>query len=109
MPPKKRLSSSRNAPGGTDAGPAFRVTHPFHPGHGQQFSVVTVRHNWGAQLIYYRDRRGQLRSISAAWTDLEPADPFVTISAGRSPFRLEDLLELVRLVAVLKREVPHGR
>ncbi len=71
--------------------------------------MVTVRNNWGEQLIYYRDRRRQLSSIPAGWTDLEPPDPFVTISAGRSPFRLEDLLELVRLVAVLKREVSHGR
>jgi hypothetical protein len=83
--------------------------HPFHPGHGQQFSVVTVRNNWGEQLIYYRDRRQRLISIPAGWTDLEPPDPFVTISAGRSPFRPEDLRELVRLVAVLKREVPHER
>jgi hypothetical protein len=103
------LSSPWNAPGGADAGPTFRVTHPFHPGHGRQFSVVTIRDNWGERRVYYRDRRGQLNSIPAGWTDLEPADPFVTISAGRSPFRLEDLLELVRLVAVLKREVPHGR
>jgi hypothetical protein len=71
--------------------------------------VVTVRNNWGEQLIYYHDRRQRLISIPAGWTDLEPPDPFVTISAGRSPFRLEDLRELVRLVAVLKREVPHGR
>jgi hypothetical protein len=103
------LSAPWNAPGEADAGPTFQVTHPFHPGHGQQFSVVTVRNNWGEQLIYYRDRRGRLISIPAGWTDLEPPDPFVTISAGRSPFRLEDLRELVRLVAVLKREVPHGR
>ena len=103
------LSSSRNAPGGADAGPTFQITHPFHPGHGQRFSVVTIRDNWGERRVYYRDRRERLSSIPAGWTDLEPPEPFVTISAGRSPFRQEDLLELVRLVAGLKREVPHGR
>ncbi len=90
-------------------GLTFRITHPFHPCHGQQFSVVTVHGNWGEQRVYYRDQREQLISVSAGWTDLEPPDPVVVISSGRSPFRLEDLLELVRLVAVLQQEVPHGR
>ncbi len=107
MPQQKRLSAPRNAPGGTDAGLTFRITHPFHPCHGQQLSVVTVRDNWGEQRVYYRDQREQLSSIPAGWTDLEPPDPVVAISTGRSPFRLEDLLELVRLVAVLEQEVPH--
>ncbi len=106
---KMRLSAPRNAPGGTDAGPTFRITHPFHPGHGQEFSVVTVRENWGDRLVYYRERGERLGSIPSKWTDLRPPDPFVTISAGRSPFRLEDLLELVRLVAVLRQEVRHAR
>jgi hypothetical protein len=38
-----------------------------------------------------------------------PPDPVVVISAGRSPFRLEDLLELARLVAALRQEVDHDR
>jgi hypothetical protein len=101
------LSTPRNAPGGADAGPTFRVTHPFHPSHGRQFSIVTVRDNWGDRRLYYRDQSKQLISIPDRWTDLVPPDPVVALSAGRSPFRLEDLLVLVRLLAVLDQEVRH--
>jgi len=39
-----------------------------------------------------------LRSVPARWTDVFDEDPFVATSAGRSPFRVIDLLELARLV-----------
>ena len=71
--------------------------------------MITVRDNWGERGVYYRDQGEHLISIPAGWTDLEPPDPVVAISSGRSPFRLEDLLELVRLVAALEPEVPHVR
>ena len=71
--------------------------------------MVTVRDNWSERRVYYHNQRGQLVGIPAGWTDVEPPDPVVAISAGRSPFRLEDLLELVRLVAALEQEVSHGR
>ena len=87
----------------------FRIVHPFHPGHGQQFPIVTIRQNWGEELLYYLDRAGRLISIPARWTDRIELDPVVAISAGRSPFRMEDLLELTRLVAALEQEVSHGR
>jgi hypothetical protein len=103
------LSAPRNAPDQADAQLTVRVTHPFHPDHDQQFAVVTVRNNWSDRRVYYHDRRGQLVGIPAGWTDLEPPDPVVTISAGRSAFRLEDLLELVRLMATLEQEVSRGR
>ena len=32
------------------------------------------------------------------WTDIGLKDPFVAVSAGRSLFRVEDLLGLVRLI-----------
>ena len=87
----------------------FRIVHPFHPGHGQQFPIVTIRQNWGEELLYYRNRQGRLISIAARWTDRVAPDPIVTISAGRLPFRLEDLLELTRLVAALRQEASHER
>ena len=70
---------------------------------------MTIRCNWGEDQIYFRDHKGQLVSVPARWTDRVAPDPVVVISAGRSPFRLEDLLELTRLVAALGREVPHDR
>ena len=36
------------------------------------------------------------------WTDLGQKDPFVAVSAGRSLFRVEDLLGLVRLIGEIK-------
>jgi hypothetical protein len=70
---------------------------------------VIVRQNWGEDLIYYRDQEGQMVSVPARWTDTVPPDPVVVVSAGRSPFRLEDLLELTRLLTALEQEVAHDR
>ena len=41
---------------------------------------------------------GTYRSMPVAWTDAVPADPYISIGAGRSLFRVEDLMELVRLI-----------
>jgi hypothetical protein len=112
--PAPRIRCNRSpvastAPDGEDRGGVFRVTHAFHPLHGRQFPLVTVRHNWTDDRVYYHDPEGRLVSIPAAWTDVRPDDPFVLLSAGRSAFRPEDLLELVRMVSALDRETPHGR
>ena len=50
----------------------------------------------------YRDEAGHLATIPAAWTDVPAPDPVVAVSAGRLPFRLQDLIELARLVASLR-------
>ena len=49
----------------------------------------------------YPDGAGRLRMIPARWTSLAARDPFVEVSAGRSWFRVEDLLALSRLVCAL--------
>ena len=87
----------------------FRIVHPFHPGYGQQFPIVTIRHNWGEEILYYRNQEGKLVPVPARWTDRVVPDPIVTVSAGRLPFRLEDLLELTRLVAALGEGAPNVR
>jgi hypothetical protein len=71
--------------------------------------LIAVRNNWGEDRVYYCDHEGRLVSVPASWTAVVPPDPFVAISAGRSPFRLEDLLDLARLVATLQQEVAHDR
>jgi hypothetical protein len=68
---------------------------------------VTVRHSWGEDRVYYHDAQGVLVSMPASWTDVVAPDPVVALSAGRSPFRLDDLLELTRLVSVWRQEVIH--
>ena len=41
--------------------------------------------------------------MPAGWTDVEGPDPFVELAAGRTPFRVDDLLTLARLLAELHR------
>lgn len=101
---RNNLSATSVAPYSSDGDGVFRIVHPFHPDHGQQFVLVTTRQNWGEKLFYYSDAKGRLISIPARWTDRVEPDPATAISAGRSPFRLEDLLELTRLLSALDRE-----
>lgn len=51
---------------------------------------------------------GALWSVPAEWTDVVAPDTFVVISAGRSPFHIHDLLELVRLVDELTARQRRG-
>ncbi len=48
--------------------------------------------------MLFEDGDGSVRSLPTAWTTIAGADPFVILSAGRSFFRIEDLLSLVTLV-----------
>jgi Family of unknown function (DUF5372) len=65
---------------------------------------VTFRNNWGEQRVYFHDAEGRLTALPAAWTDVFSPDPFVVISAGRSAFRVNDLLEITRLIACLRQK-----
>ena len=56
---------------------------------------------WGAERVFWEDEGGVVRSMPAAWTSVGEGDAFREISAGRSAFRVEDLEELVALVAFL--------
>lgn len=49
---------------------------------------------WGEDRVFYYDRNGRLKSFLVNVTDLFPVDAFTRISAGRSAFRVDDLLEL---------------
>jgi hypothetical protein len=82
----------------------FKITHPFHPWSGQTFELVTYLHTWGENRVYFQRREDDhLVSVPASWTDVIPEDPFVLLAAGRSLFRISDLLELLQIVA----ESPH--
>jgi len=80
----------------------LRVTHAFHPQFGREFDIITFRQNWGDERVYVRGPRGQLLSLPIAWTTMGVPPPFVVISAGRSLFQFEDLLELNRLLEQLR-------
>jgi hypothetical protein len=55
---------------------------------------------WRCDRVFFFGDAGELASLPAEWTDVVPADPFVVVSAGRSPFRVADLVVLVELVGV---------
>jgi hypothetical protein len=64
---------------------------------------VTYRHNWGEHRVYFHDDTGRLVSLPAQWTGFLSLDPFVSLAAGRSPFRVQDLLELSHLIARIRQ------
>jgi hypothetical protein len=79
------------------------VTHPFHPLCGQEFEVIEYRCAWGEERVYFLDSSGQLQRLPATWTDVVGEDPFVAVAAGRSPLRVEDLVQLAELLCRLRR------
>ena len=77
------------------------VTHPFHPLAGQELKLITYRRSYGHPRVECQDAAGKVHTIPLSWTDAAGgSDPLLEISAGRSFFRVEDLLYLV---ALLKR------
>ena len=77
----------------------FLVTHVFHPLYGRELRLIDEYLAWGEDRVCFRDDKGALRFLPTAWTTLAPPDPFVQMSAGRSHFRVEDLLRLTTLIA----------
>ncbi|MGE5769509.1 MAG: DUF5372 family protein [Betaproteobacteria bacterium] len=106
IPPSGICASARffrwpklsTTPHGDRADTGFEVIHPHHPLRGQRFKLVTYRHNWGEDRVYFHDGSGRLCSIPACWTTAVAADAFVTVAAGRCLFRYEDLLKLANLI-----------
>ena len=58
---------------------------------------MTRKLNWGEDRVFYYDSSGKLKSLLTNVTDVVSKDAFDRISAGRSAFRVDDLLELRRL------------
>lgn len=79
------------------------MTHPFHPWLGREFVFVAVRQTWGEDRAFFFGDDGVQRSLPRGWTDAGDVDPFVVLAAGRSAFRLEDLLVLAELFDGLRR------
>ena len=53
------------------------------------------------ERVRFVDDGGRVNWVPLSWTDLVEPDPFVVVAAGRTPFRIGDLLELADLVADL--------
>jgi Family of unknown function (DUF5372) len=86
-----------------------RVTHPFHPLSGREFDLVVRKKNWTDDRVFFFGDDGQMRSLPAGWTDVDPPDPFVFVAAGRSLFRIDDLVVLVALLEGLRSVQPQKR
>ena len=78
------------------------MTHPFHPWAGRSFEFVAVRRTWQQDRVFFFLEDGTLTSVPTAWTDAAEPDVFVAVAAGRSPFRVEDLVVLAELVEALR-------
>jgi Family of unknown function (DUF5372) len=66
------------------------------------FEQIIYRHNWGEDRIYFHNAESRLTSVPATWTSVVAEDPFVIVAAGRSYFRVKDLVDLVRLLEGLR-------
>jgi hypothetical protein len=55
--------------------------------------------------VFYLDEAEKKCSLPAGWTDVVPPDPFVLIAAGRSPFRVKELLELSGLIPEISQSI----
>jgi Family of unknown function (DUF5372) len=82
----------------------FKITHPFHPWFGQEFELITYLQTWGENRVYFHQKESEhLVSVPASWTDVVPEDPLLQLAAGRSLFRVSDLVELARVVEESRR------
>lgn len=63
------------------------------------------RQNWGEDLLYFYEDKNKLTSISARWTSISGEDPFIKVSAGRSLFRVSELLDLHLLIQNNKKKI----
>lgn len=73
-----------------------------HPRCGQEIDVVVHRVQWGEERVFYRDPQGHRASLPAHWTSLAPGDPYIAVGAGRSQFRVQDLIDLAALLRGLR-------
>ena len=80
------------------------MTHPFHPWRDREFIFVVARRTWGQDRVVFVDEDGVQRSLPRAWTDAADLDRFVVLAAGRCPFRVEDLLAVVAVIAGLRSQ-----
>lgn len=85
-----------------------RITHPFHPYSGRQLTCVGERYNrYGKRLLLQVDEN-TVCSVPESWTDLGDPDPEIIVGRNRALFRLDDLIELSRLVTLLSERQRDG-
>jgi len=64
--------------------------------------LVLHAQNWREDRIWFHDAAQRLRSLPADWTSAVAEDAFNALAAGRAAFRVDELLELARLIGESK-------
>ena len=59
---------------------------------------MAVRRTWGEDRVFFFGEDGTQKSLPRGWTDAADVDVFVAVAAGRSLFRVEDLLVLTDII-----------
>ena len=80
------------------------MTHPFHPLRGHEFELIEIVVIGGIGLVHYTTDDGTMRTIRQTFTNAASVDPFARVAAGRSAFRVPDLLALAELLEGLDGE-----
>lgn len=65
--------------------------------------MVEQRRSRHGDRVWYEVDDGSVHTLPRAWTSLADPHPFDVISAGRAPFRTEDLIRLAALLKDIQR------
>lgn len=57
-----------------------------------------MRNNWGGDRVSYAGPDGRLRTLPVEWTNVLEPDLVITVGAGRSFFRTDQLRQLRGLI-----------
>jgi hypothetical protein len=75
------------------------ITHPFHPRYSEKFSLLSYgRPRGNIETVVLIDANNTTVSVPLSWTDAGEVDAFTAIAAGRSWFRIVDLVRLVPII-----------
>ena len=68
---------------------------------GREFTLTCCHKGWGGEQAFFHNDQGVLSAVPIQWTSLSPEDPLVSLSTGKSLFRVPDLLELTQLIRTI--------
>ncbi len=92
------------------------MTHPFHPLYGQQFEILTCRHNWGEYRLTFYETPDHIRGQPACADSLAHLcsnEPLISDEWHGSENQRQDLQavetgEIVGEEAIVATDVPRA-
>ena len=79
------------------------ITHPFHPLRGRSLELIRLAASRHGDRVWAVGPNGERLPFPRAWTDLADVDPWHQAAAGRTPFRLDDLVQVAERLAGQRR------